>query len=123
MAARGASRPASGTLGDALMRPGGVVVGLVLDQDGAQVRLTEDQHVAGNSRRKVPTSRAQVAFMRGAWAAVREICRGGPGRRVKGLGEVRSAVADQELDVLELPAEAARLLYGPLSGHHLLPFH
>ena len=46
MAARGTSRPASGdALGDALVRPGGVVVGLVLGQDGAQVRLTEDQHV------------------------------------------------------------------------------
>jgi hypothetical protein len=31
-------------LGHALMRPGGVVVGLVLDQDGPQMRLTEDQH-------------------------------------------------------------------------------
>jgi hypothetical protein len=31
-------------LGDALMRPGRVVVELVLDQDGAQMRLTEDQH-------------------------------------------------------------------------------
>ena len=31
-------------LGDALMRPGRVVVDLVLDQDGAQMRLTEDQH-------------------------------------------------------------------------------
>jgi hypothetical protein len=39
---------------------------------------------------------------------------------VKGLGDVRSAVADQELDVLEVPAEAhgqvAGLLYGPLAG-------
>ena len=31
-------------LGDALMRPGRVVVDLVLDQDGAQMRFTEDQH-------------------------------------------------------------------------------
>jgi hypothetical protein len=35
---------AGNPLGDALMRPGRVVVGLVLDQDGAQMRLTEDQH-------------------------------------------------------------------------------
>ena len=32
-------------LGDALVRPGGVVVRLVLGQDGAQVCLAEDQHV------------------------------------------------------------------------------
>ena len=31
-------------LGDALMWPGGVVVDLLIDQDGAQVRLVEDQH-------------------------------------------------------------------------------
>jgi hypothetical protein len=35
---------AGSALGDALMRPGRVVVSLVLDQDGAQMRLTEDQH-------------------------------------------------------------------------------
>ena len=35
---------AGNALGDALMRAGGVVVGLVLDQDGAQMCLTEDQH-------------------------------------------------------------------------------
>ena len=35
---------AGNPLGDALMRPGRVVVDLVLDQDGAQMRLTEDQH-------------------------------------------------------------------------------
>ena len=35
---------AGNALGDALVRPGRVVVGLVLDQDGAQMRLTEDQH-------------------------------------------------------------------------------
>jgi hypothetical protein len=31
-------------LRDVLVRPGRVVVGLVLGQDGAQMRLTEDQH-------------------------------------------------------------------------------
>ena len=35
---------AGNPLGDALMRPGRVVVDLVFDQDGAQMRLTEDQH-------------------------------------------------------------------------------
>src|SRR5208282_2105711 len=36
--------PAGNLLADALMRPGHVVVPLVLDQDSAQMRLTEDQH-------------------------------------------------------------------------------
>ena len=36
---------AGNPLGDALMRPGRVVLDLVLDQDGAQMRLAEDQHV------------------------------------------------------------------------------
>ena len=31
-------------LGDALVRPGRVVMRLVFGQDGAQMRLTEDQH-------------------------------------------------------------------------------
>jgi hypothetical protein len=35
---------AGNPLGDALVRLGRVVVGLVLDQDGAQMRLAEDQH-------------------------------------------------------------------------------
>ncbi len=60
-------------LGDALVRPGRVVVRLVLGQDGAQVRLTENSVRSRSSRRRVPTRRSQVAFMRGAWTAVRRI--------------------------------------------------
>jgi hypothetical protein len=48
-------------------------VRLVLGQDGVQMPFAEDQHAAGNSRRMVPTSRSQIAFMRGAWTAVRRI--------------------------------------------------
>jgi hypothetical protein len=62
---------AGNPLGDALMRPGRVVVDLVLDQDGAQMRLTKDQHAVEElSRRRVPRRRSQVAFIRGAWTAV-----------------------------------------------------
>jgi hypothetical protein len=42
--ARNFALTAGNPLGDALMRPGRVVVDLVLDQEGAQVRLAEDQH-------------------------------------------------------------------------------
>jgi hypothetical protein len=36
---------AGGALADALVRPGGVVVLLILGQDGTQVRRAEDQHL------------------------------------------------------------------------------
>jgi hypothetical protein len=35
---------AGNSLGNALMRPGHTAVDLILDQDGAQVRLAEDQN-------------------------------------------------------------------------------
>src|ERR1700722_4637804 len=35
---------AGSPLGNALVRPGRVIVGLVLDQDGAQMSLAENQH-------------------------------------------------------------------------------
>ena len=60
-------------LGDALVRPGRVVVRLVLGQDGAQMPLAEDQHPVEEFSRRVPTRRSQIAFIRGAWTAVRRI--------------------------------------------------
>jgi hypothetical protein len=60
-------------LGDALVRPGGVVVRLVFGQDGAQVSLAEDQHAVQDLRAQVPTRRSQIAFMRSAWTAARRI--------------------------------------------------
>jgi hypothetical protein len=59
-------------LADALMGTGGVVVLLVLGQDGAQVRLVKDQGpVEEFPRRRVPMRRSQVAFIRGVCTAVR----------------------------------------------------
>lgn len=52
-------------LGDAPVRPGHVVVRLVLGENSAQVRLAEDQYAVESSRRSVPMSRSQVAFARG----------------------------------------------------------
>ena len=46
---------------------------LVLGQDGAQVRSPRTSTRSRSSRRRVPTSRSQIAFMRGAWTAVRRI--------------------------------------------------
>src|ERR1035437_9672663 len=60
-------------LGDALMRPGGVVVLLVLVQDGTQMCRAGNHTRSRSSRRNVPASRSQIAFIRGAWTAVRRI--------------------------------------------------
>jgi hypothetical protein len=60
-------------LSDALVRPGRVVVRLILHDDGAQVRLAEDYVRSGTSRRRVPTRRSQIAFIRGAWTALTRI--------------------------------------------------
>ena len=58
--------------------------------------------------------------MRGAWTAVRRILVPAAWKTAfEGCGEVRSAVTDQELNVLEPPAEAkdevAGLLHGPIA--------
>jgi len=108
-------------LGDALVWAARVVVRLVLGQDGAQVRLAEDQHpvqklaaqgsyeaLAGRVHPRCPDGGAQD---RGA---------GGLEDGVEGAGEVRSAVADQEPELLEAPVhahgEVAGLLGRPLAG-------
>ena len=72
-------------------------------------------------RRRVPTRRSQVAFMRGAWTAVRGVLvTGGLENGVERGREVRSAVTDEELDVLEPvvegQGEVAGLLHRPLAG-------
>jgi hypothetical protein len=60
-------------LGDALVRPGRVAVHLVFSQNGAQMALPEVSTRSRSSRRRVPTRRSQIAFIRGAWTAVRKI--------------------------------------------------
>ena len=57
-------------LGDALVRPGRVVVHLVFGQDGVQMALPENQHAVQKLPRRVPTTRSQIAFIREAWTAV-----------------------------------------------------
>ena len=60
-------------LGDALVRPGRVVVDLVFGQDCTQMALPEDQYPVQELPRRVPTRRSQIAFICGAWTAVRRI--------------------------------------------------
>ena len=53
-------------LGDALVRPGRVVVRLIFREEGVQVRLAEDQRPVEDFAGRVPTRRSQIAFIRGA---------------------------------------------------------
>lgn len=57
----------------ALVGPGGVVVLLVSGQDGAQVCLAEDEAVVEKLSAQLPIRGSQVAFIRGAWTAVRTV--------------------------------------------------
>ena len=60
-----------------------------------------------SSRRKVPMRLSQVALCAEPGWRCADSGAGGLKDSVKGLGEVLSAVADQELDVVELFAEVA----------------
>ena len=78
-------------LRDALVRPSRVVAGLVLGQGGAQMRRAGISMRSRSSRRRVPTRRSQVAFMRGALdGCAQDPGAGGLEYRVEGAGEVRS---------------------------------
>jgi hypothetical protein len=116
------SRSSGGdALGDALVRPGRVVVHLVSGQGGAQMSLAQDQHAvqeltaqgAGEAfaGRVHPRSLDGGAQNPGAGSLEDGVERG---------GEVRSAVADQEPDVpeplVEAEGEVAGLLHSPLAG-------
>jgi hypothetical protein len=60
-------------LGNALVRPGRVVVRLVFGQDSADSPPRGSSTRSRSSRRRVPTRRSQIAFNRGAWTAMRTI--------------------------------------------------
>src|SRR5690349_19648202 len=102
------------------MRPGRVVVRLVFGQDGAQVALAEDQHpveeLAAQGTYKAFADRIHARRLD---SGAHDPGPGGLEDGVEGCGEVRSAVADQELNVLEpfakVEGEVAGLLHGPLA--------
>ena len=108
-------------LGDALVRPGRVVVRLVFGQDGAQMRLAEDQHAVQElAAQGADEALADRVHPRRLDGGAQDPGAGGLEDGVERGGEVRSAVADQEPDVLEPLAEAegevAGLLHGPVAG-------
>ena len=108
-------------LGDALVRPGCVVVHLVFGQDGTQMALPGISTRSRGSRRSVPARRSHIAFIRGARTAVRKILVPVAWKTAPDEGsEVRSAIADHELDVREPLAEGegevTGLLHRPLAS-------
>jgi len=107
-------------LGDALVRPGRVVVRLVSGQDGAQVCLTEDQRpVEEFAAQGADEAFADRVHPRHLDRGAQDPGTGGLEDSVELNGEVRAAVTDQESDVLEALAECegqvAGLLHGPLA--------
>src|SRR5689334_7742567 len=109
----GTSRSQPGTpLGGALMRPGRVVVDLVLDQDGAQMRLTDDQHAVEElpaqvhredpgrlSVQELPSGRACAARRRADTRSPQDLIDGGRRDCEAELGQlaVDPAVAPQRI--------------------------
>ena len=119
---RGSSVSGAGdALGDALVRAGRVVVRLVLGQDGAQVLFSEDQDsvqdLAAQGAGEALAGRVHPGSLDGGAQDPGAVCLED---RIEGLGEIRSAVANQELEVLEPFAEAERevagLLHSPFAS-------
>jgi len=85
-------------LGDALMRPGRVVVHLVFSQHGAQMALPEDQHAVQElTAQGADEALADRVHPRRLDGRTHDPGAGGLEDGVERGGEVRSAVADQEL--------------------------
>src|ERR1700749_4365201 len=108
-------------LGDALVRPGRVVVHLVLSQDGAQVALAEDQHAI----EELPAQDADEALAdrvhpRSLDGRAHDPGAGGLEDGVERDSEVRSAITHQEPDALEPLTEGegkvVGLLHCPVPG-------
>src|ERR1039457_3959476 len=106
---------------DALMGPGGVVMLLVLGQDGAQVRLVQDQgpveELTVQGANKVLADRVHPRRLHGG---AHDGGAGGLEDGIEGRGEVRAAVPDQKTDVpeplAEVKGQVAGLLHRPHAG-------
>ena len=66
---------AGDALGDALVRPGRVVVHLVFGQDGAQVALPEDQHAVQELTAQGTDEASQIAFFLDLCRSNTRLCR------------------------------------------------
>ena len=111
-------------LGDALARTGRVAVHLAFSQDGAQMAFPDDQHPVQDlaAQRRVPTRRSQIAFIDGAWTAVRTIvvpvaCKTAP-KAVKSdpRSRMRNLLPPDPLIEGQSPGCGPAALTGPRSG-------
>jgi hypothetical protein len=108
-------------LGDALVRPGCLVVHLVFGQDGTQMALPEDQHAVQElTAQRADEADADRVHPRSPDGGAQDLGAGGLEDGVERGSEVRSAIADPELDVREPLAEGAGevtgLLHRPLAS-------
>src|SRR5271154_998031 len=108
-------------LSDALVRPGGVVVRLVLSQYDPQMRFTENQHTVQKlSPQCTDKALADRVHARHLDSSAQDPGAGGLEDGVERGGEVRSAIANQELNIpeplAETEGEVPGLLHGPLPG-------
>src|ERR1019366_4638872 len=82
-------------VGDALVRPGGVVVLLVFGQNGSQVRFAEDQAAVKEfAPQGAGEALADRVHPRRLHSSAQDRSAGGLEYGVEGAGEVRSAVTD-----------------------------
>ena len=108
-------------LGDALVRPAHVVVHLVFSQDGAQMAFPEDQHAVQDlTAQGTDESLADRVHPRSLDSRAQDPGASSLEDGVERGSEVRSAIADQEPDVLEPltvgEGEVAGLLHCPVPG-------
>jgi hypothetical protein len=103
------------------MRPVPIVVGLVLAQDSPQMALIPDEGMVQELASASPDPAFHDRVHAGRLDTAEDDPDAGVGEDgVEGAGEVRSAVADHELDPMRLLAEVhhqvAGLLHGPVPG-------
>ena len=103
------------------VRPVLIVVGLVLAQDPPQMILVPDESTVQELTAAFP----DPAFSNRVHARRPDVAEHGPDAGVgedgvEGGGEVRSAVADHELDPISLFTEVHEQVPGLLGGPHLL---
>jgi hypothetical protein len=93
-------------LADALVGPGGVVMLLVVGQDGTQVRIAQDYGpVEEFTAQSADEAFADCVHPRRLHGGAHDRDAGGLENGIEGSSEVRSAVADQEPEVREPLAE------------------
>jgi hypothetical protein len=108
-------------LGDALVRPGGVVVHLVFGQDGTQMALSEDQHAVQElTAQGAGETLADRVHPRSPDGGAQDPGASSLEDRIERGCKVRSAIADEEPDVPEPltkgESKVAGLLHCPLPG-------